>query len=195
MCFQRYKAYPDRAEKETPAKIRLNPTDHFCIRPHLPSAEDESQDFRTEHSSVRLVVGPSHLRLSCRSIASLLQMLMSSQAIPIGSLLLRREDMSRTCKIQQNPKGYLNLRWPDPRKSGAISGFPNRTPSLRIAFRGTKTANRRFEAIRTNRSNVMRIESIRANRPDSRCESPDHLRSRRMVFIPLCAFGPTTAVH
>ena len=46
-------------------------------------------------------------------------------------------------------------------------------------------ANRRVEAIRANRLHVMKIgvllridscESIRANRPDSRCESPGHLR-------------------
>ena len=52
-------------------------------------------------------------------------------------------------------------------------------------FGGLKMANRRLEAIRANRSNVMKIEvflridsceSIRANRPDSRCESPGHLR-------------------
>ena len=42
-------------------------------------------------------------------------------------------------------------------------------------------ANRRFEAIRVNRSHVMEIgfprESIRANRPGSRCESPGRLSS------------------
>ena len=52
------------------------------------------------------------------------------------------------------------------------------------AFRGLKIANRRFEAIRANRSHVMKIgvflridsrESIHANRLDSRCESL-HLR-------------------
>ena len=43
------------------------------------------------------------------------------------------------------------------------------------ASEGLKVANRRFEVIRTNRSQVMKIiffcESIRANRSDSRCES------------------------
>ena len=51
-------------------------------------------------------------------------------------------------------------------------------------FGGAKIANRRFEAIRANRSHVLKIglflridlrESIRTNRPDSRCESPGHL--------------------
>ena len=51
-------------------------------------------------------------------------------------------------------------------------------------FGGPKIANRRFEAIRANPSRVMKIgvflrihsrESIRANRPDSRCESLGHL--------------------
>ena len=60
--------------------------------------------------------------------------------------------------------------------------IPNWTPSC---FVGIKIANRGFEAIRANRSHVMKIgvflridsrESIRANRPDSRCESPVHLR-------------------
>ena len=34
MCLQRYKAYPDRAEK---VKIRLNP---ICVRPHLPGTDN-----------------------------------------------------------------------------------------------------------------------------------------------------------
>ena len=64
-------------------------------------------------------------------------------------------------------------------------------PFLRIALRGggggLKIANRRFEAIRANCSHVMKIvfffcESIRANRPDSRCESPGHLRKTPCVF-------------
>ena len=55
---------------------------------------------------------------------------------------------------------------------------------LQIAFQGT-----RFEAIRANRSNVMKTrfpflhidshcELIRAYRPDSHCESPSHVRGR-----------------
>ena len=52
------------------------------------------------------------------------------------------------------------------------------------ALWGLKIANRRFEAIRVNRSRVLKMgvflridsrESICANRPDSRCESPGHL--------------------
>ena len=64
---------------------------------------------------------------------------------------------------------------------------PELDPFLRISIRGAKKiANRRFEAIRANRSHVMNIgvllridlrESIRANGPDSHCESPGHLRS------------------
>ena len=38
MCFQRYKAYPNRAEIEKSDKIRLNPSDPICVRPHLPSS-------------------------------------------------------------------------------------------------------------------------------------------------------------
>ena len=52
---------------------------------------------------------------------------------------------------------------------------PDLNPFLQIALRGVKV--RMFEA---NRSHVMKIgffcESIRANRPDSRCELPGHLR-------------------
>ena len=59
-------------------------------------------------------------------------------------------------------------------------------PCFESRFRGVKLANRRFDAMRANRSHVMKIagflridscESIRANRPDSRCESPGHLGS------------------
>ena len=43
--------------------------------------------------------------------------------------------------------------------------------------------NPRFEALRANRLNVMNTglfcESIRANRPDSRYESPGHLRTKK----------------
>ena len=51
-------------------------------------------------------------------------------------------------------------------------------------FAGLKIANRSFEAIRANRWHIMRMGvfmpidscgSIRANRPDSRCESLGHL--------------------
>ena len=55
-------------------------------------------------------------------------------------------------------------------------------------FGGPQIANLRFEAIRANRSHVVKIgfffridlrESIQANRPDSRCESPGHLSRQR----------------
>ena len=41
MCFQRYKAYLDIAEKVkiNPCKIWLSPSDPICIRPLLPSAD------------------------------------------------------------------------------------------------------------------------------------------------------------
>ena len=52
-----------------------------------------------------------------------------------------------------------------------------------------KIANRRFEAIRANRSHAMIFfffcESIRGNRPDLRCESPGHLRSPPFFFSKL----------
>ena len=90
------------------------------------------------------------------------------------------------------------LRWPDSRESirrfaqiawfsRIVSAFPNWTPFFcESRFVGLKIANRMFEAIRANRSHFMKIgfffflridsrESIRANRPDSRCESPGHL--------------------
>ena len=58
-------------------------------------------------------------------------------------------------------------------------------------FGGLKTADRRFEAIRANRWNTVKIgfclridsrESIHANRPDLRCESPGHLRPCILCF-------------
>ena len=75
------------------------------------------------------------------------------------------------------------------RTNGLILANRFRVPELNPFFAnrasgGLKIANRRFEAIRANRSNIMKIgvslridlrESIRANRPDSRCESPGHL--------------------
>ena len=39
ICFRRYKAYPERAEKVNLVKIRLNPSDPICVRSHLPSAK------------------------------------------------------------------------------------------------------------------------------------------------------------
>ena len=57
---------------------------------------------------------------------------------------------------------------------------------LRLTSRGTNSCESEFEAIRANCSNVVTrffflqvdsCESIRASRPDSSCESLDHLRS------------------
>ena len=59
-------------------------------------------------------------------------------------------------------------------------------------FGGLKIVNRRFEAIRANRSHVMKVEaflridlreSIRTNRLDSRCESQRHLSIRLFLYI------------
>ena len=48
---------------------------------------------------------------------------------------------------------------------------------LRIALRGQKIANHRFEAIRANRSHIMKIGVfLRIDSRESRCESPGHLR-------------------
>ena len=63
-----------------------------------------------------------------------------------------------------------------------VSGFPSWNPfSCESCFVALKIANRRFEAIRANRSHVIKMgfpcESIRANSPDSRCKSPGHLSS------------------
>ena len=63
-----------------------------------------------------------------------------------------------------------------------VSGFPKRTPFLRMVFWGTKTiANRGFETIRVNRSNIMKIGSFcewtRANR---------FVRSARICHSPIC---------
>ena len=96
------------------------------------------------------------------------------------------------------------LRWPDSRESirrfARIRRFDDsrespdssRTepPFLReLRFGALEIANRRFEAIRANRSNIMKIgvflhidsrESIHANRPGSRCESLGHLSYRTL---------------
>ena len=55
-----------------------------------------------------------------------------------------------------------------------ISGFPNSTPFCESRFGAPKIVNRRFEAIRANRSNVMKTGFCL--RIDSRCESLGHLR-------------------
>ena len=73
-------------------------------------------------------------------------------------------------------------------------GSPDSRESFRVSeplfwesrFGRLNIAKRRFEAIRANRSHIMQIggfhridsrESIRANRPDSPCESPGQLSS------------------
>ena len=67
------------------------------------------------------------------------------------------------------------------------SGFTNWTLLCESRFGALKNRSRSFEAIRANHSNAARIgvflridlrESICANRPDLRCESLGHLRSR-----------------
>ena len=71
---------------------------------------------------------------------------------------------------------------PDSRESSR--GSRSEPLFCKSRFRGLKIANRSFEAIRANRWHVMKIvfflridscESIRASRPNSRCESPGHL--------------------
>ena len=84
----------------------------------------------------------------------------------------------------------MELRLPD-----SCESFPgSRTEPLffcesRFGVGGAKIANRRFEAIRANRSHLMKIdvslridlrESMRANRTDSRCELPGHLRGGKL---------------
>ena len=73
---------------------------------------------------------------------------------------------------------------PDSRKS--FQGSRTEPLFCESHFGGLKIANRRSEAIRANRSHIvntgvfLRInsrESIRANRPDLRCESRGHLRT------------------
>ena len=94
----------------------------------------------------------------------------------------------------------LRLRWPDSRESirrfariarfsRIVSGLPGPNPFFANRFLGgggLKIANRRFEAIRANRSHFMKIgvflridlrESIHVNRPDSLCESLGRLRA------------------
>ena len=65
---------------------------------------------------------------------------------------------------------------------------------MRIALRRARIANRRFEAIHAIRSHVMKkrflvCESLRANRPNSRCESPGHLRERELGSLTLEGFS------
>ena len=80
---------------------------------------------------------------------------------------------------RKRPVLILRLRWPDSRESirrfariawfsRIVSGFPNWIPFFRIALRRgggrAKIANRRFEAIRANRSHAMKIGCFSANR-------------------------------
>ena len=97
-----------------------------------------------------------------------------------------REVISK--KKPQNGPMRTNLRIdsresPDSRKS--FQGSRTEPLFCESRYGGLKIANRRFEAIRVNRAHVTAhyenkgclCESIRANRPDSRCESPGHLSS------------------
>ena len=98
------------------------------------------------------------------------------------------------------------LRWPDSRESirrfariawfsRIVSGFSNWTPFLRIALQGAKNCesqvwgDSRESLARYENRYFLRIdsrESICANRPDSRCESPGHLRDgSRYAWCPL----------
>ena len=105
------------------------------------------------------------------------------------------------------PRDSESLRWPDSRESirrfariawfsRIVSGFPNCTPFLRIALRAAKKVRiaglRRFARIaRTLWKWVFSRDSIRANRPDSRCQSLDHLSETILAIPPplLCAMG------
>ena len=104
----------------------------------------------------------------------------------------------------------FHLRWPDWIRANRFADS-RESPDSREAsqrsrteplfcescFGGLKIANRGFEAIRANRSQVMKMgaflridsrESIRANRPDSCCESPGHLSFPCIVFV-RCPWG------
>ena len=81
---------------------------------------------------------------------------------------------------------YIYIFFSDSRESSRlILANRFRVPELNplfceSRFGGPKRVNCRFEAIRANRSHVMKTgfffcESIRANRPHSCCESPGHL--------------------
>ena len=72
----------------------------------------------------------------------------------------------------------------------SLEGCRTEQAFVQIAFRGTNRLPLcSFEAIRANRSNVIKIgfllridsrEAIRANRPDSRCEASGHLSLDRL---------------
>ena len=72
-------------------------------------------------------------------------------------------------------------------------GVPELNPILcESRFGGLKSANRRFEAIRANRSHVMKIGIILRIAPKSRCESPGH-RARKFLKMPDSAGGPESS--
>ena len=94
----------------------------------------------------------------------------------------------------KSPKWLCNLDGPTRANRFADS---REWPDSRESFQGSRTewtasggltiANRKFEAIRANRSHIMKIffsqrvdsqKKNRANRPDSPCESPGHLSPR-----------------
>ena len=108
-------------------------------------------------------------------------------------------EVLREFPLESIHRKIIRLRRPDLREStqadsrdsnGLIRANGLRVPELNpffceSRFWGTKSVNRRFEAIRANRSNVVKIGgflridshvSIHTNRSDSCCESPGHLR-------------------
>ena len=79
---------------------------------------------------------------------------------------------------------------PDSRES--FQGSQTEPLFCESRFGGLKTANHRFKAIRANRSHVLKTgvflridsrESIHANRPGSRCESPGRLRLENCFIL------------
>ena len=100
-----------------------------------------------------------------------------------------------------SPADQNTISWDGPIGANRFADS-RESPESRESFQGSRTeplflriapwrakhfiTNRRFDAIRANRSHVIKIglafflridfhESIRANRPDSHCESPGHL--------------------
>ena len=73
MCFQRYKAYPNRAEKaKNMVKIRLNPSDPICVRPHLPRA-DKKKNYKKDWPAelVSKISGQNGISVACFSVTGL----------------------------------------------------------------------------------------------------------------------------
>ena len=104
-----------------------------------------------------------------------------------------------------NARNFLLITclWPDSRES--IQGSRTEPLFSQIAFRGTKIANRRFEAIRANRLNAMktevflRIDSLESGRFELLLFSqlvamPDNRQrlamQRRSTFVPLAHSKP-----